>query len=760
MDQASGRRAVAVFVGLGVLLAVGGGLRLAGSGLAALPWAVATVAGLVVAASTTVRALARRRPSVDVVAVLALLGSMAVGEWLAGAVVALMLSSGQLLEARAAARARHDLGLLASRVPRTAALLLDGGVVEVPLEQVRPGDRVLVRTGEVLGVDGRLCGPGLLDESVLTGEPLPVERGTGGDVRSGVVVAGAPVEVLVTRAAAESTYAGVVRLVEQAEADSAPLVRAADRYAVGFVPLAVLVAGLAWAWAGDPVRAVAVLVVATPCPLLLAAPVAIMSGLSRAARTGVVVKDGAALEALAAGRVLVLDKTGTLTRGRPSVSSVVAPDGGPGADEVLRLAASLDQASAHVMAGAVVRAAADRGLSLSIPAGVREEHGYGLEGEVEGHLVRVGSATWAGADGAGQDWVVRARRRADLDSSLTVFVAVDGRPAAVLLLEDPLRGDAPRTVRTLRAAGFERVVLLSGDRSGQARRVGRLVGADEVLAGHDPQAKVAAVRAEAARGVTVMVGDGVNDAPALAAAQVGVALAARGATASSEAADVVLTVDRVDALADAVLVARRSHTIALQAAWLGMGLSFVAMAAAAGGLLAPAAGALAQEGIDVLALAVALRALLPAGGPARLDAADLDTLARLRREHDAVAGLVEQLRTTADALLDSTQDLTPARRLLAELDRVLVPHEQAEEDELLPVLARAAGTPEATVGLSRTHAEIEQQVAVLRRLLGGPEQSRHATEDVVELRRVLYGLYSVLRLHAAQEEEEVFSLAR
>lgn len=761
------RRAVVLFALVTGLLGAGGVLwALDWGGPAALTWAAATVVGLAVSTATTVAAVRQRRPSVDVIAVLALGGSLVVAEPLAGAVVAVMLASGQLLEARATARAHRELRLLVGRAPRTARRLHDGTVSEVPVEQVRPGDRLLVGTGEVVGVDGRLRGSTALDESALTGEPLPVDRHAGDDVRSGVVVTGPPVELVAVSAAADSTYAGVVRLVAQAQAGSAPLVRTADRFAVMFVPFTLLLAGAAWAWSGDAVRAVAVLVVATPCPLLLAAPIAIMSGLSRAARLGVVVKGGGALERLAAGQVVLFDKTGTLTQGRPEVVTVVTAPGAD-ADEALRLAASLDQVSPHVMAGAVVSAATTRGLALTLPSGVHEEHGAGLRGDVAGREVRVGRAGWVGGGGPEPAWVERARRRADLDGSLTVFVAVDGLTVAGLLLADPLRPDAPRMVRALRRVGFERVVLLTGDRPSTAAAVGRLVGVDEVLAERSPADKLAALRDLGRDRVTVMVGDGVNDAPALAAADVGVALAARGATASSEAADVVLTVDRVDALADAVLVANRSRAIALQAAWVGMGLSVVAMVAAAAGWLAPAVGALVQEVVDVLAIGIALRAVLPGRvHTVRMSDVDQDVAARLRREHDAVHAVVERVRSTADALSERTPDLAPVARLLEELELVLLPHERAEERDLLPLLARAVGTVEATVGLSRTHAEIEAQVSTLRRLLpgpgaddaGDPTTGGSATEDVVELRRLLYGLYAVLRLHEAQEEEEVFSL--
>ena len=314
-------------------------------------------------------------------------------------------------------------------------------------------------------------------------------------------------------------------------------------------------------------RAVAVLVVATPCPLLLAAPIAIMSGLSRAAHIGVVIKGGGALERLAGGRVMLFDKTGTLTQGHPVLADVVTAGDQMDADEVLRLAASLDQVSAHVLAE---RHRHRRHPSRACPGDARGRPG--------GARLRPGGDRRHPPGEAGQGlvdrrrrprppWVRQVRRRADLDGSLTVFVAVDDEPAGAFLLEDAIRPDAPRMVRALREAGITRVVLVTGDRADIADMVGRIVGVDTVLADCDPADKLAAIERESANGATIMVGDGVNDAPALAAAGVGVALAARGATASSEAADVVLTVDRVDALADAILIARRSKGSPCRPSW-------------------------------------------------------------------------------------------------------------------------------------------------------------------------------------------------
>lgn len=314
-------------------------------------------------------------------------------------------------------------------------------------------------------------------------------------------------------------------------------------------------------------------------------------------------------------------------------------------------------------------------------------------------------------------------------------------------------------VRGLRDAGIQRVVLVTGDRADIAQTVGRLVGTDSVLADCDPADKVAAIAAESAEAATIMVGDGVNDAPALAAAGVGVALASRGATASSEAADVVLIVDRVDALADAILIAQRSRRIALQAVLVGMGLSLVAMAAASAGLLPPAAGAVLQEAIDVLAIGLALRAVLPAAVHSiAMDAADVAVVQRLKVEHDATRGVVEQIRAVADHLSTQDRHLAPVRALQKRLELDLLPHERADEELLVPLMARALGGAPATTALSRTHAEIEHQVGRLSRLLDGLDDQAAQPEDIIELRRLLYGLYGILRLHNAQEEEGAFSL--
>lgn len=578
-------------------------------------------------------------------------------------------------------------------------------------------------------------------------------------MRSGAVNAGGAFELRATATAQDSTYAGIVRLARQASAESAPVVRLADRYAAWFLPLTVAVAGLTWLISGSTVRAVAVLVVATPCPLLLAAPVAVVSGLSRASRLGVVVRDGGSLETLGRARTLLLDKTGTLTGGHPRVLDVIAARGWQ-PSQVLRLAASLDQYSPHVLARALVDAARDRGLRLSVPTDVSEEPGRGARGTIAERRMAVG-----GLDSGTEQpaWARAAENRAVLDGATVVWLTVDCRPVGAVLLRDPLRHDAPRTLRRLRSAYIERLVMLTGDRPEPAHEVGAVLGLDDVRAGLSPRDKVTAVRSEHDRAVTVMVGDGVNDAPALAAADVGVAMGAGGSTASSEAADIVLTTDRVDRLADAVTIAVRSRRIAVQSALGGMALSLIAMAAAAAGLLPPAVGALLQEGIDVAVILNALRALGDdRGARPALEPSTEALIHRFAAEHDDLQDVLEAVRSAADQLSDNPgpEALAAVRDVHRLLTERLLPHEYAEEHQLYPALAPTLGGPEATATMSRAHVEIDRLAhrIATHLALTGPEEAL-APEQIDDLRACLYGLHTVLRLHFTQEEENYFSLA-
>lgn len=751
-------RPAQVVVTIGLLTA-GGVLWLVGSRSGANGlWAAGTVFALIPASYVVVSALIRRHVGVDLIALLSLIGTLLVGEHLAGALIGVMLATGHALDAAAEQRASRDLRALLDRTPRTAKRRTGDAVESIPLEQVVVGDLVIVGPGEVVPVDGEITdGVAILDESALTGEPLSVERRGGDRVRSGVVNAGPALELRTRLTADQSTYAGIVRLAQDAAAESAPVIRLADRVAVWFMPLALGVAGLASLISASPTRAVAVLVVATPCPLLLAAPVAIVSGMSRASRVGVVVRSGSALENLGHATTLVMDKTGTLTSGRPTGTDVVV---GPGRSSsgVLRLAASADQLSPHVLAEAIVHEANIRHLDLSLPTDVVESAGTGVSAVVDGRRVTVGNLS---LQPDAPRWATRVLNRAKLDSAVVAWVTVDHELAGAIMLVDPLRPDASRTLRRLREAGMNRLIMLTGDRRAPAEAIGRALGLDTVYAEQTPKGKVAQVRAERESAVTVMVGDGVNDAPALAAATVGVAMGARGSTASSEAADIVLTADHIERLADAIDIARHARRIAVQSATVGMGLSLVAMGFAAFGLLPPALGALLQELIDVAVILNALRALRPPPGRVVVPAETGEMLRRFSAEHEEMRDQLSTLRETADLLADGRlgEGYAALRRVDTFLHKTLLPHIEAEESQLYPALHEVLGGSETTATMSRMHVEIDNLAHRLNTHLEQADRTGGLQPgQVADLLSGLYGLHALLRLHFVQQEENYFAL--
>jgi heavy metal translocating P-type ATPase len=707
-------------------------------------------------ASEMVEKLRRRQPGVDIIALLAVAAALALGELLTAAIVGLMLATGQFLEDFAAGRAQRELTALIQRAPRTAHLVGDDTVETVDIDSIRRGDRLLVKSGEVVPVDGVVMSPvAVIDESALTGEPLPVERSSGDLVNSGTVNAADAFEIQATEEAAHSTYAGIVRLVQSARESRAPAVRLADRWAGWFVPLALGVSGLAWLVSGDPVRALAVLVVATPCPLLLAVPIALVSGISRAAHRGVIFRGGGALEALAGTRNVLIDKTGTVTVGRPLLRSIVAFDESWSESGLLGLAASVDQVSSHILARSIVDAAHERNLELSMPADTTEQHGDGVVADVDGQKVAVGKLVWI-LDGTPEPpEVARFRGRVARVSPTVVYVSVDGTIVGALVFDDQVRGDAAYTIRALRRTGVAKVVMATGDHPVVARSVGMAIGVDDILAEAAPEEKVLLLQELQREGTTTMVGDGINDAPALAAADVGVAMGARGATASSEAADVVLVVDRLQRLVDAIAIAQRSRSIAVQSVVIGMGLSLAAMTVASFGLLVPIAGALVQEVIDVVAILNALRAL--GGKIPGLDGPRLspELSEELRSEHERLIPQLDRVRKVADELDEQTPDeaLRSLEEVLTFLVEEILPHEEADEHEVYPRMADLLPGDDPMATMSRGHREIFHLVEVLRREIDDLPPEGPGPEDVLDLRRTLYGLHAVLRLHFDQEEE-------
>ncbi len=717
-------------------------------------WTLATAPVIAGLAVSMVRDLLAGRLGVDAVAFVSMSAALILGEPLAGAVVAVMYAGGNLLEDFAVARAERDLRSLVDRAPRIAHRRKGTLIEDVPVDDVAISDTIIVRAGEVIPVDGTLLSSeATLDEAALTGEPIPVVRARGDGVRSGSINAGASFEMRASARAGESTYAGIVRLVTAAQTAKAPFIRLADRFALVLLPVTLVIAAAAWQLSGDPIRGLAVLVASTPCPLILAAPVAFIAGVSQAARLGILIKGGGALEALARTHTVMFDKTGTLTVGGARLVAIeTAPGEKP--DEILRLAASLEQASQHVVAAAIVSAASARGLSLDVPDIVHESSGAGLEGTVDGKLVKAGSYQFVWGAGRPERWAARALRRASWRSALSVFVSVDGRLTGAILLADELRRESPRAVQALREAGIRRIVMVTGDRSDSAEIIAAALDMDAVLADREPSDKVEAVAFEQRQNPTLMVGDGINDAPALAAADVGIAMGARGATASSDAADVVVLVDRLDRVPQAIIIARRARRIALQSIVAGLALSGVAMIAAAFGYLTPVAGALTQEAIDVAVILNALRALTPGWRPHHATLQPSAAKA-LQQEHVELETTLDRLREIADALDDAAPELAEAliREASGLVTTKIADHERADEGLIYPKVAKYLHEEYGLSAMSRAHREILHSSRLLARLakeLKVEETDRYLIRDA---QRIIESIEALVRIHNAQEED-------
>ncbi|CAN5368817.1 heavy metal translocating P-type ATPase [soil metagenome] len=587
--------------------AVGGVLWLAGAGTA-MNWLFSLFALAVAAleALQMIRQLRRGVFGIDILAIIAIVTTVAVGEFLASMIIVLMLASGKALEDFAAGRAQRELAALLAREPQVAHRREPGGdhVQDIPVDAVAVGDTLVVRSGEVVPVDGILGSvEASLDESSLTGESMPVQLVGGDAVLSGAVNGPVAFTMTATALARDSQFQGIIALVKQAEGNRAPVVRLADRYAIPFTVVSLAIAGIAWLVSGDPVRFAEVLVLATPCPLLLAAPVAFMGGMSRAARNGIIVKGGGVLETLARVRAVVFDKTGTLTAGAPTIARVL-PAGGRTADELLVLVAGAEKMSSHVLAASIVAAAEAMGLTVPSAESASETAAAGVRARVAGYDVGVG--TLAFVRSLVPDVPVTETRGGEL----AIYVAVDGEFGGTVIASDPVRTNARETVEALGALGVAEVVMLTGDSAATAGHVARQLGINTYRSDCLAADKLDFVAGMTARPV-LMVGDGVNDAPVLAAADVGIAMGARGATAASESAGAVILLDDVSLAARAIVIGRETVRIALQSIWLGVTLSLVLMVVAAFGVIPATVGAGIQEVVDLATILNALRAIRP-----------------------------------------------------------------------------------------------------------------------------------------------------
>jgi len=564
--------------------------------LANIAWSTGALLGLVLSLRWLLATIREKALGSDILAVLSIVATGLTDEWLAASLISLMLATGRALEKWAEGQASKHLDALMARAPHTAHLIsATGELTDAPVNEVQLNTKILVRSGEVVPLDGLLESEGLFDESALTGESLPVWRDAKSEVSSGVVNVGAAV-ILQTSATSEtSTYANLIRLVASAKQQASKGVRLANVWATRFVPIAILLAIATWIISGDQNQAVAVLVAATPCPLILAVPVALVAGISRAAQLGVIIKEGAALERLAQAEVVILDKTGTLTEGGPRITKMLFKNEAE-AGEVLRLAASLEQHSANIVARATVAEAKAKGLQLELATDVTEIHGHGLSGTVAGHSVKVGQPNLPLPE-----W-------AKLTNALLVQIDVDGNAVGFIGLDDPLRAEAHSTVANLRHLGVKRVLMVSGDRRETVAAVAKELGVTEFFAECTPIQKLEILNTEkeSAVGSVVVVGDGINDAPALAAADVGVAMGAKGTTAASQAASVVIVEDSIRRLGSAIEISKTARTRALQASTIGMSLALIAMLAAAFGFFNASESALIQELIDAASITWAL----------------------------------------------------------------------------------------------------------------------------------------------------------
>jgi heavy metal translocating P-type ATPase len=583
---------------------VAGGLELGGMHTAA-HWVlgVASLLALIPLASGMWQDFRHGQWGLDILALAAILSAVLLHQYWAAIVVVIMLTGGESLEDYAEHRAQSELRSLLEQAPQTAHVIKSGKVNDVAANAVNVGDKLVIKPGELVPVDALIIeGSSSFDESSLTGESLPQTRTVGQEIVSGSINQGDAVTVKALRTAAGSQYEQIIKLVRAAGHNPAPFVRLADRYSIPFTVLSFAIAGTVWALTGSALRFLEVIIVATPCPLLLAAPIALISGMSRASKYGIVIKTGSALEKLANLKTLAFDKTGTLTRGEPSVKNIRTYNKFTEAD-VLSAAASLEQTSNHILAKAIVEAAEGRKIAVSKAKHVSEASGYGLSAQVKGRHIQVGRLDYL------QDNDVQmppAFKATNVEGTAT-SVAIDGQLAGIITFIDEVRPEAKVTIERLRQAGIRDMLMVTGDNMAAAKLAAATLGIKELNANARPADKLTVIEQIRKRPVG-FVGDGVNDAPVLTAADLGIALGARGSTAASESADVVILPDDLRYVAKSVVLAQRAFTIAKQSIFIGIGISIILMGLFATGKFPPVLGAVLQEVVDVVVIFNALRA--------------------------------------------------------------------------------------------------------------------------------------------------------
>ena len=548
---------------------------------------------------------------VDLIAIVAIIGSIALGQYLAGAVIVLMLSGGEALEDFALRRSSRELTKLLSLAPTFGHVKIGDQIKEVSVDEINVGDTLVIKPGETVPVDGVVTtGVSEIDESSITGESVPAEKTPGSPVFSGSINRDAALEVQVHKPAKESQYQRIVALVKEAQESRAPMVRLADRYAVWFTVLTFALSLGAWIFSGEAIRFLAVLVVATPCPLILATPIAIISGISKSASRGVIIKNGGALEKLGEAKALVFDKTGTLTLGEPEVLEAVSFNSGMDKKQILNLAASLDQLSAHALARALVKSAkADSATKLTMPQNLTENLGNGVMGHINDKQCLFGKLSFLKEQGVvvGQAEEAAHNVRQN-EGKISVYLAEEGKLIGCVIFADILRPEIANVFNEIKAHKIQKVYMLTGDKAPVAKKIADQLGIKEYRAEMLPQDKMAEVlKIKEQYSPMAMVGDGINDAPALAAADVGIALATHGSSASSESADIVIMQNNLMRVHDAVHIAQSTMRIAKESIFIGLGLSLVLMIVASLGYITPVFGALLQEAIDVAVILNALR---------------------------------------------------------------------------------------------------------------------------------------------------------